>query len=75
MSRMTTKDEELARLAFAEKAAEDFIKNPKHWSYGDLTPGSLLAIRWGMGEDCVLVLKLDEYHENVNYQQLARRTA
>ena len=72
MTRMTTKGEELARLAFAEEAAADFAKNPKHWTYGTLVPGSLLALRWGLGEDCVLVLKLDDYDEQVNYQQLVR---
>jgi hypothetical protein len=29
-------------------------------------------MRWGMGGDCVLVLKLDEDFELVNYQQIIR---
>lgn len=71
--RMTTKADELERLAFAERAAAHFIATPEDNSFGELTPGSYLAIRWGLGEDCVLVLKLDDDFEPVNYQQLARR--
>ena len=73
--RMTTRADELEQLAFAEKAAADFKANPKHYSYTDgaIKPGALLALRWGLGEDCVLVLKLDDSHEPTNYQQLARK--
>jgi len=73
MARMTTKSEELARLAFAEKAAVDFAEYPQHATYGDIGCGLFLAIRWGMGNDCVLVVRQDENDEAVNYQQLIRK--
>ena len=72
MTRMTTKAEELERIAFADQAAADFAKHPKHWTYGDLTPCSFLGIRWGLGEDCVLVVKLDD-SEHVNFQNIVPR--
>jgi hypothetical protein len=58
------------RNEFAKRAAQDFAKFPDHSTFGDVKPGSYLALRWGMGEDCVLVLKLDENFEPINYQQL-----
>ncbi len=53
---------------FARDAAAAFAKDPQKASYGDLSPGSLLALRWGMTERGVLVLKLDEDFEPVNYR-------
>jgi hypothetical protein len=69
---MTTKRAELGRLKFAEDAAAAFKKDPNMATYGDVTAGSFLALRWGMGNDCVLVVKLDENDEPVNFQQLVR---
>jgi hypothetical protein len=76
MSRMTTKQEELDRLAFAERAAACFRSDPKLATFSDrsVSPGSYLALRWGLGNDCVLVVKLDEYDEPINYQQLVRQS-
>ena len=61
-------------LEFAEKAAANFAAHPKHSTYtdGEIVPGCFFAVRWGMGEDCVLVLKIDEYHVPTNYQNLVR---
>jgi len=74
MARMTTKYEELERLAFAERAAACFSKDAKMATFtdGDIAPGVFLALRWGLGNDCVLVVKLDEYDQPVNYQQLVK---
>jgi len=69
MTRTTSIAQEKTQIKFAEEAAEYFTKHPEHSSYGDLVPGSFIALRWGLGDDCVLVLKLDEYFQNVNYQQ------
>ena len=69
MTRMTSFFDEQALILFAAEAARDFEANPKHQSFGDIdTPGSLIAVRWGLDKDCVLVIKLDEYWENVNFQ-------
>jgi len=73
MTRMTTTEEELDRIEFARKAAQHFANNPKHWSFGDLKPETFLALRWGMGDDCVLVLKLDPTFEPINYRNLVRQ--
>ena len=61
-------------LEFAEKAAAHFAAHPEHSTYtdGEIVPGCFFAVRWGMGEDCVLVLKIDEYHVPTNYQNLVR---
>lgn len=72
MARMVYLSEEEAQIEFAKKAAEDFAKFPDHCTYGELGPGSYLAMRHGMGGDCVLVLKLDENFEPTNYQQLVK---
>lgn len=73
--RMTHVHDDLEQVAFAERAAACFAKNPEYATYtdgADLIPGELLAIRWGLGNDCVVVVKLDDYFEPVNYQQLVR---
>lgn len=69
-SRMTTIDEERAQVRFAERAAKHFAAHPECSTFGDLEPGTFLAIRWGLGEDCVLLLKLDDCFQRVNYQNI-----
>jgi hypothetical protein len=71
--RMSELDEE---LAFMKKAAEYFAAHPSKSSYGDIEPDTFLALRWGLGEDCVLVLKLAELwqHTPTNYQNVIDRT-
>lgn len=71
-SRMTYIAHERALIDFAEKAARHFAANSNHSTYGDLEPDSYLAIRWGMGNDCVLVVKLDSDFGKVNFQQAVR---
>lgn len=68
---MTTRRDEQERLAFAERAARHFAANPDHASFGDVEPGTFLALRWGMGDDCVLVVRLTD-EPPVNYQGLVR---
>jgi hypothetical protein len=72
MTRKTTKADELARLKFAEEAARAFKIDPKLGSYGAVEAGGYLALRWGLGDDCVMVVKLDENDEPVNFQELVR---
>lgn len=59
-------------VLFAKKSAKDFKEHPEHCTYGSVEKGSFLALRWGLGNDCVLVLKLDEYYEPTNYQGLIK---
>jgi len=37
---------------------------------GDFNRGYFLALRWGMDFDCVVVVKLCEYEETINYCQI-----
>lgn len=64
-----------AEQAFAEKAATAFAGNPKMVSYtdGDIVPGCLFALRWGLHERAVAVLKLDDYHQPTIYGDLVPR--
>ena len=75
--RMTCLSEEKEIQEFAQRAARHFEENPQHRSYSDreINPGCLLAMKWGGGDDCVLVLKLDDFFEPVNYQNLIHKKA
>lgn len=59
-------------LAFAEKAAADFAAHPKHSSYtdGELKSGAFLALRWGLHNRAVAVMRIDACHEPVIYGDL-----
>lgn len=61
-------------MAFAKKAAAHFAGHPEHTTYtdGEIVQGAFLAIRWGLGEDCVVVVKLDDSHIPTNYMELIR---
>lgn len=67
-------DEVKCEIEFAEKAAAHFAAHPEHSTYteGEIISGCLFAVRWGLGDDCVLVFKLDENHVPTNYQNLVR---
>lgn len=66
--------QEIEQIEFAKKAAQAFAKDKDLVTFrtGNLEPGSFLALRWGLGEDCVLVVKVDENHTPTNYAQLIR---
>ncbi len=77
--RHTYLSNEQEQMAFAVEAARDFAANPKHWSYSNckpeaIQPGALLALRWGLGDDCVLVLRVGD-DVPVIYGQLIRQVA
>lgn len=62
-------------LAFAKRAAAKFAADPSVSTFTDesIARGCFFAVRWGLGDDCVLVLKLDEVHEPAIYAQQIRR--
>ncbi len=68
---LRAQDEE---VAFAKKAADYFGKDPKCRTFtdGEIKPGCLFAIRWGGGDDCVAVFKLDESHEPTCYENIIK---
>ena len=67
-------EEEMEKISFAERASRYFALHPECLSFSDadIVPGCLLALRWGLGDDCVLVLKLDDHFEPTNYQNIIR---
>lgn len=70
--RMVKVEEEMEKIRFAERAARYFALHPKCDTCvdGDIEPGCLLAVRWGINKDCVLILKLDDHFEPTNYQNI-----
>ncbi len=52
--------EETEKLKFIEEAAEHFAKHPEHSSYTseNIVEGCWFAVRWGLGNDCILAFKV-----------------
>lgn len=66
--------EEEKKLSFVKEAANFFSTNPTKKSYtsGNITPGEFFALRWGYGEDCILIFKLSEDFIPELYQQVIK---
>ena len=71
--KMTSIAEQMIELEFVSRAAKHFEENPKHFTFGETKPGELWGVRWGMGENCVLVIKLDEEKPLAIYQNEIRK--
>ena len=73
--RQVKKEDVLRIVEFVEEAAHHFEAHPDHTTYtrGDIEPGCLFALRWGMFEDCVVVFKLAEDFEPLNFTQAIPR--
>ena len=71
--RLTTFEEEKEISDFAKQAARAFKHNSDLEYFGTLKKGNLFAMRWGIMEDCVLVIKLDSDFEPVNFQNIVER--
>ena len=57
---------------FAKKAVKCFEAEPKAITYsehGEPKNGELYAIRYGLGNDCVVVFRVHDFDEIVNFQQ------
>ena len=61
-------------IDFANKAAEHFNKNPKHVTFtdGNIEAGCLFGVKWGLGDDCILVFQLDYVYEPVIFTQFIK---
>jgi hypothetical protein len=72
--RQVHESELLDELSFAKLAAAEFAADSSMSSFsdGEIERGCLLALRWGLGDDCVLVMKLDEIHTPTIYVQQVR---
>ncbi|NBW19470.1 MAG: hypothetical protein EBR82_66995 [Caulobacteraceae bacterium] len=64
--------EEMQKLKFAELAARHFAANPLDLTFTEkgILQGAYMALRWGLGNNCVVVVKLDDYEDPVNYCDL-----
>jgi len=73
--KMVYMQEEKEEHAFAISAAKNFEEHPKHYTFTEknIEAGCLFALRFGLGDDCVIVFKLAEDFEPVNYQQLIKK--
>jgi hypothetical protein len=60
---------------FAKRAAAVFAKHKSVHTYtnGDIEAGVLLALRMGLASDCVVILRIDDTFEPINYQQLIKQ--
>ena len=64
-------EDEIEQLDFANKAAMAFEKNDKLATYGgQILPGALLALRWGLMDRSVLVVRLDQSHVPTVYPDI-----
>jgi len=65
-------EDEKEEREFALRAATAFDADEHLVSYtdGDIKAGCFFALRFGADEDCVVVMKLDEFHEPINYQNI-----
>lgn len=57
---MTNLKEEQEVIDFTKRAKERFEGNNKMFTFGDIKPGELFAMRWGVCDDCILVFRIDE---------------
>ncbi len=69
-------DEDAGALAFARCAAEAMSGDPRMATFavGYPAAGGLLALRWGLGDDCVAVMRLDHDFEPRIYPQFIDRS-
>lgn len=70
----TTLERERERQDFALRAAEAFAKSEHTFTYsdGDLVAGALLALRWGLLDRGVVVIRISGDEEPVRYDGLVR---
>jgi len=59
---------------FARLAAVRFSESPEMATFSEKppAPGDFVAVRWGLCDDGVLVLKLDPAHDPANYIGLVK---
>lgn len=65
---ITTLESRSEELEFVREVATAFASDQRMNSYGELTPGSLLAIRWGgLHGRAIKVMRLADDYEPVIY--------
>lgn len=73
--RITYIEDELEVMEFVQKAAKAFEQDPQLRTFTDedIKPDCLFAVRWGLGDDGVLVFKLHDAFEPTVYGQVIRK--
>ena len=74
--RHTTIEAELEIHAFVRDAAEAFAKDIRlsSWRRKDfIEDDCYMALRWGIGEDCIVVIKVDSTFSPVLYAQVIEK--
>ena len=64
------------KVSFATAAKDHFRHNPKSITFskhGQPEPGEFYAVRFGLDNDCVVIFKIDEYEEILNFQNCIPR--
>lgn len=65
--KMTTIEEQEELLDFIAEATAHFDFYPEYRTYtkGEILPECLFAVRWGLGDDCILVFKLGDMEPTI----------
>lgn len=73
--RMVQMEEERKLHEFVQKAAKSFSENPKFYTFTEdkIDRGVFFAIRYGLGDDCIVVFKISDEMEPVNFQNIIKR--
>lgn len=72
--RGTTLEEQESILVFVKEAAKAFNKDKHAATFGGVTTaGTLLALRWGLFMDCILVVRTDTDFQPLNFHQACER--
>jgi len=64
----TSLEQEAEVTDFVKKAKEAFLKEPNASTFGSMEKGTLFAIRWGIMDRGIVVVRLDNDFEPINFQ-------
>lgn len=66
---------ELEVIDFVKEAAKKFEEDPNIASFtlGEIKGGELLGLRWGLRNDCVLVIRIDELFAPTVFGQVIKK--
>jgi hypothetical protein len=64
----TSLEQEAEVTEFVKKAKEAFLQDKEVSTFGNLEKGSLLAMRWGLMDRGIVVVRLDSDFEPINFR-------
>lgn len=67
-------EETLAELRFVNEAAKMLGSNKEMCTFGEIEPGQLFALRWGMDNNGIVVFKIAEEYPIKNYANVIKNT-